>query len=187
MTQEQFKSLDQKMKNSASIEELNTYLIEFLNNVAVPEEFYEIDGVEHVYSKKDTTKLFKIKKYKLYNYWADKLSSVGVHVLLSDYPNLEAAVNEVRLLNKESSSIHKKFNTHRKAELKRIKNESPEFQAIKSEHDNILEQIRLLEEKRHLIQIQYTNWVDNTVNQIEKDAGFINPNIRLAELNEKLK
>ena len=46
MTQEQFKSLDQKMKNSASIEELNTYLIEFLNNVAVPEEFYEIDGVE---------------------------------------------------------------------------------------------------------------------------------------------
>ena len=187
MTQEQFRLLDEKMKNSETIEELNSYLIEFLNNVAVPEEFYESDGVEHVYSKKDTTKLFKIKKYKLYNYWADKLSRVGVPVLLSDYPKLEAVVNEVRELNKTSSAIHKKFNTHRKAELKRIKNESPEFQAIKSEHDNILEQIRLLEEKRHLIQIQYTNWVDNTVIQIEKDAGFINPNIRLAGLNKKLK
>lgn len=62
-----------------------------------------------------------------------------------------------------------------------------EFQAIKSEHDNILEQIRLLEEKRNSIQHQYTNWVDDTVNQIEKDAGFINPNIRISKLNKKLK
>ena len=106
---------------------------------------------------------------------------------LSDYPKIQEVVDEVRMLNKESSSIHKKFNTHRKAELKRIKKESPEFQAIKSEHDNILEQIRLLEEKRHLIQIQYTNWVDETVIQIEKDAGFINPNITLVGLNAKLK
>ena len=187
MTQEQFKSLDQKMKNSASIEELNTYLIEFLNNVAVPEEFYERDGVEHVYSKKDTTKLFKIKKYKLYNYWADKLSSVGVHVLLSDYPKLEAVVNEVRELNKISSDIHKKFNTHRKAELKRIKIASPSFQIVQSKLNNVLEEIRLLEEKRQLIQMQYDEWIDNTVYSIEKDAGFINPNIRLDELNKKLK
>lgn len=52
MKVEQFRLLDEKMKNSETIEELNSYLIEFLNNVAVPEEFYEIDGVEHVYSKK---------------------------------------------------------------------------------------------------------------------------------------
>ena len=187
MTQEQFKSLDQKMKNSASIEELNTYLIEFLNNVAVPEEFYEIDGVEHVYSKKDIMKLFKIKKYKLYNYWSKELSRVGVPVLLSDYPKLESAVNELKLLNKDSSAIHKKFNTYRKAELKRIKNESPGFQSIKSELDDVLEQITSLEEKRHNLQVRYTDWVDNVVNRIEKDAGFINPNIRLDELNKKLK
>lgn len=132
-------------------------------------------------------KLFKIKKYKLYNYWAKELSRVSVPILLSDYPKLEAVVNEVRELNKSSSDIHKKFNTHRKAELKRIKSESPEFQIVQSKLNNVLEEIRLLEEKRQLIQMQYDEWIDNTVYSIEKDAGFINPNIRLAELNEKLK
>ena len=187
MTQEKFRLLDQKMKNSASIEELNSYLIEYLNNVAVPEAFYDCDGIDYVYSKTDTMTLFKMKKYNLYNYWSVELSKLGIPTDLSDYPKIQEVVNELKSLNKDSSAIHKKFNTHRKAELKRIKNESSEFQVIKSEHDTVLEQIRLLEEKRNLIQVQYTDWVDNVVNRIEKDAGFINPNIRISELNKKLK
>lgn len=176
----------EKMKNSASIEELNTYLIEYLNDTWIKSYLAENHNWQgDNITKKDTYFLLQINKYKLY--CIINLKELGIPMELSDYPKIEAVVNEVRMLNKDSSAIHKKFNTHRKAELKRIKKESPEFQAIKSEHDNILEQIRLLEEKRHLSQIQYTNWVDNTAIQIEKDAGFINPNIRLAELNEKLK
>ena len=58
---------------------------------------------------------------------------------------------------------------------------------MQSKLNNVLEEIRLLEEKRQLIQTQYSEWIDNTVYSIEKDAGFINPNIRLDELNKKLK
>ena len=177
----------EKMKNSESIEELNCYLIDYLNNVAVPDAFCELNGINYIYSKTDTMKLFKMKKYNLYNYWSYELAGAGIPTDLSDYPKIQEMVNELRMLNKKSAVIHKKFNTHRKAELKRIKNESPEFQEIKSQHDNILEQIRLLEEKRHLIQTQYTSWRDTTVKQIEKDAGFIDPNIRISELNKKLK
>ncbi len=173
----------EKMKNSASIEELNTYLIEYLNTL---DEAQSCDEYKY-YANENIKYLFKIKKYRLCNFYSNVLLKLGIPMELSDYPKIQEVVDEVRMLNKESSSIHKKFNTHRKAELKRIKKESPEFQAIKSEHDNILEQIRLLEEKRHLIQIQYTNWVDDTVIQIEKDAGFINPNITLVGLNAKLK
>lgn len=176
-----------KMKNSETIGELNFYLIQFLNIVEVPEEWIECNGKDHIYSLSDTMKLFEIKKYKLCNYWSRELSRIGIPVELSDYPKLQELVNEVRELNKASSGIHKKFNTHKKAELKKIKIESTEFQNIKSEHDNIIEQIRLLEEKRHQITQKYTNWIDNVTISIEKNYGFINPNIRLDELNKKLK
>lgn len=176
-----------KMKNSESIQELNTYLIEFLNTVDKPEEWSECDREDRIYSLSDSMKLFEIKKYRLYNWWSDELSRIGIPTDLSDYPKIQEMVNELKLLNKESSAIHKKFNTHRKAELKRIKSESTEFQNIKSEHDDIIEQIRLLEEKRNLIQARYTKWVDNAVNQIEKEYGFVNPNNRISEINKKLK
>ena len=136
-------------------------------------------------TEKDTIFLFQISKYKL-SHLID-LKELGIPTDLSDYPKIQELVHELRRLNKESSAIYKKNNTHKKAELKRIKSESPEFQSIKSELDDVLEQIRLLEEKRRNLQVQYTSWVDNTVNEIEKDAGFINPNIRISELNKKLK
>lgn len=176
-----------KMKKSESISELNSHLIQFFNTVEVAEEWIEYDGKDYVYSLSDTMKLFVIKKYKLRNYWSRELSRIGIPVELSDYPKLQELVNEVRELNKASSDIHKKFNTHKKAELKKIKSESTELQNIKSEHDNIIEQIRLLEEKRHQITQKYTNWLDNVTISIEKNYGFVNPNIRLTELNEKLK
>lgn len=186
MTQEQFRLLDEKMKNSETIEELNSYLIEFLNNDSIKlylKETYNWQGT-HI-TEEDTVFLLQIKKYRLYS--IIDLKDLGIPLELSDYPKLEAVVNEVRELNKTSSDIHKKFNTHRKAELKRIKIASPSFQIVQSKLNNVLEEIRLLEEKRQLIQTQYDEWIDNTVYSIEKDAGFINPNIRLDELNKKLK
>ena len=74
-----------KMKNSASIEELNSHLIEFLNRVETPDEFYYTEGVDYVYSKTDTMKLFKMKKYNLYNYWSVELSKLGIPTDLSDF------------------------------------------------------------------------------------------------------
>lgn len=176
-----------KMKNSETIGELNSYLIQFLNTVEVPEQWTECDGEDYIYSLSDDFKLFEIKKYRLYNWWSDELSRIGIPVLLSDYPKIEKLVNEYKDLNKTSSEIHKKFNSYRKAELKRIKSESAEFQNIKSEQDDIIEQIRLLEEKRHQITQKYINWIDNVSVNIEKEYGFINPNIKLAELSKKLK
>lgn len=173
----------EKMKNSESIKELNSHLIEYLNDL----DAMESCSVYHYNVETNSKLLFKIKKYNFYNWSSDVLTKLGISTDLSDYPKIQEMVNELKLLNKESSAIHKKFNTHRKAELKRIKNESPEYQLMIKEHIDVLEQIRLLEEKRRVIQTQYTSWRDTAVNKIEKDAGFINPNIRISELNEKLK
>lgn len=176
----------EKMKNSESIKELNSHLIEYLNEPWIKShlaETYNWQGTD--ISEKDTYFLLQMRKYRFY--CIINLKELGIPTDLSDYPKIQEMVNELKLLNKESSAIHKKFNTHRKAELKRIKNESPEYQLMIKEHIDVLEQIRLLEEKRHVIQTQYTSWRDTAVNKIEKDAGFINPNIRISELNEKLK
>ena len=96
----------EKMKNSASIQELNSYLIEYLNDTWIKSYLAENHNWQgDNITKKDTYFLLQINKYKLY--CIINLKELGIPMELSDYPKIEAVVNEVRELNKDSSAIHK--------------------------------------------------------------------------------
>lgn len=178
-------SLIQKMKESATLKELNDLLESAITSNIIPEPenkmIYSFHGSEQNY-------YFCINRYTLTNpYSAYFERGYGISMNLEDYPKLFALVQEMKEINKTSSKYNSDFNTHAKKELKKIKQESVEYIDAKQNLDTLIEEIKVLERKRLELNIIHDNIIKSIDDKIKDDYGYVNPNIRLNEIKESLK
>lgn len=172
------------MKDSSTLKELNGLLDKAICKDIIPEPEnkmkYSFYGSEQNYN-------FYINRYHLANPYAEYFESYGISMNIEDYPKINALVQEMKEINKSSSEYNKNFNSHKKQALKKAKEESIEFLNAKADLDEILDEARYIETKRAQLNKIHDDVIKKLENKIEKDYNYVNPNIRLAEIQENLK
>lgn len=178
-------SLIAKMKESATLLELNALLNSAIARDIIPEPKIE-DGEYHRYYDNSIDYDFSINKYTLANRYTEHFKTYGVPTKIEEYPKLNELVQEMKEINKTSSEYNSVFNKHRKQALKVAKEESAEFLNAKEDLDEILEEIKDLERKRLQLNKIYDDVVKTLDDKIVQEYGYIDPNIRLNEIKQAL-
>ena len=177
-------TLIQMMKDSSTLKELNDLLDKAICSDIIPEPE---NKMRNGFYGSGQNYNFYINRYTLAHPYAEHFEAVGISTNIEDYPKIHALVQEMKEINKTSSDYNKAFKSHRNAAIKKAKEESIEFLTTKEDLDEVLKEIKTLERKRLQLNKIYENVLKSLDDKIEKDYNYVNPNIRLTEIQENLK